>query len=479
MIKYILKLLVIFLLPLLIQVGFGYTSSFVPSIFITAILLWFSEIIPLPITGLLIPTMGVLYGELNPDKAFSAFGNQIIFLFIGCFFLAKAFHHHGLDKRLAFFILSTSMAQKSLFHLKILFSLVCWCFSMWMSNTATCALMTPICLGLSDALDETFTNKKSKEKFTKNLLFLCAYASSIGGLATPIGSPPNLMAMEFLKQKGIEISFLKWMSFGVPISLLMLFLLNILLEKIFKIEEIKLNQLNDFFKIQVKKLGPFKTGEMQVLFCFFLALVLWSLPGLFQLIPGLEHLTVTMNKYLPMGIVALLCSLLLFFLPLGSERNLSWEMAKDIDWGTILLFGGGLSLGVLLNNSNLSNLLGHYVFEAVNGNFILLGLFAILAAIIMSEFSSNTASASIIIPIVIGGVSNLEMNSILFLVLACSYGTSFGFMLPVSTPPNAIIYSTQRISMKEMIRTGIGFDFLGLIVIFSFMILLIPQIIGH
>ena len=346
---------------------------------------------------------------------------------------------------------------------------------MWISNTATCAFMAPICLGIGETLKSSFDSEKEYKDFSKSLLFIAAFASSIGGMATPVGSPPNLLAMEFLAQKGLEITFLKWMLYGLPVSLVMLFFLNILLNILYPSVKMDLGKLESFCKKELSKMGKIKINELQVFFCFTLALMLWLLPGVFKMIPSMEPYALFMKNHLPMGVVALLSSLILFFLPIKEKRNLNWDLVKDIDWGTILLFGGGLTLGILLNKSGMAKLLGEQIFNQALGSYFLLGALAIFLGIIMSEFSSNTASASIIIPILIGGISSLEGPQTLSLVIACAFGASFGFMLPVSTPPNAIIYGTGKLSMKDMIRAGILFDLLGFLVIYLMVILIYSQ----
>ena len=460
--------------PFLIQSLFTSSTNYTYSLFATAILLWFSEIIPLAVTGLLIPTFAVVMGLVDPATGFGAFGNQIIFLFIGSFILAKAFSEHHLDQRVAYFLLSQKMATKSITHLQVFISLICWILSMWISNTAATALMVPLCLGMAKSLKDKFEDAQDYQHFTKSLLFIAAFSSSIGGMATPVGSPPNVLAMAFLSQNGIQINFLEWMVMGIPVSLVMLFLLNLLMIRLYPIQKSRLAGLRGYALTKRKELGKISTAEIQVMCCFLLALLLWIGPGLLKLFEFTKPYGASMSTHFPMGVVALISSTLLFFLPLKEGVNMDWEKAKDIDWGTILIFGGGLALGTILTKTGTAEVVGSLVFKGLNTHYLLILFVATGFGLLMSEFSSNTASASIIIPLILAGISAPTPEHLTSIVVATAFGASFGFMLPVSTPPNAIIYGTGKLKLKEMVRCGISFDVLGLVVIFLMVGLLYP-----
>ena len=345
---------------------------------------------------------------------------------------------------------------------------------MWISNTASTALMAPLCIGMASSLKERFEQENDYKNFMKSLLFLCAFSSSIGGMATPVGSPPNVLAMEFLAQKSIHLTFFDWMIMGLPISFVMLILLNLLMLKLYPLTKVKVSGLREFALEKKKQLGPLTTGQKQVMFCFTLALTLWIGPGILKLFDSTMAYSSYLSSRLPIGVVALVASATLFLLPLNNETNMDWEKAKDIDWGTILLFGGGLSLGTILNKTGTANILGDIVFQSIQAEYLLLLIVTVALGVIMSEFSSNTASASIIIPLVLGGISALTPSQTTSIIVATAFGASFGFMLPVSTPPNAIIYGTRKLKLKEMIKTGLLFDVLGLITIFLLVGLLYP-----
>lgn len=435
-------------------------------IFISAILLWMSELLPLPVTALLIPVYATSTGVLTSDQAFSQFGNQILFLFLGSFLLAHAMEKHRLDQRMSYWILSTPIAAKGPEYTITLISILAWVLSMWISNTAATAMMIPLCLGISRTLAKDWPSI-DKGHLEKRLLFSSAFGASIGGMATPVGSPPNLLAMEFLKAKGIDISFMKWVLFGVPLSFVMLILLLVLLKIKFPIQKRDMKGIDLIFKQQLQNMGKTTKAEILVMITFFITVMLWILPDFLKLL----SITSTLSKSIPMGAVALIGASLLFIFKDGANTILNWEDSKHVDWGTVLIFGGGLCLGKILDVSGLGSNLGQSVFGHFD-SIIILGILCTILGVVVSEFSSNTAATTLLVPIILGKFGDSSFATAL--VVATAFGASFGFMLPVSTPPNAIIYGTGKIQLKEMMSTGIIFDILGALLVVLFVVLLYP-----
>ncbi len=464
--------LLIVLGPFLILSIFQPPYYQVLSVFISIVLLWFSEIVPLALTGLLVPLLALLFGVTTPKEAFLPFGNQILFLFMGSFFMAKAMEKHGWDKRMAYTFLASNWGASSLQGVLIQVAILCWVLSMWISNTATCAIVVPIVLGLMETLKENLKDESERQNLERSFLLTAAFASSIGGMATPVGSPPNLMAMQFLKGKGIDLSFLEWMGYGLPVSLAMLFALLLILKWRYPLPRVKLSQVKELFKNEKSKLGDISRCEWQVMAVFSIAVVLWVLPGLAKLFIGESHpeFVSQLKTMLPMGGVGILASSLLFILPGEKEgdTNLVWSEANSIDWGTIWLFGGGLALGSLLDKSGLAQAVGQGLFSG-GLSFYWLALIVIITGVLLSEFSSNTASTAIIVPLLIGSLDIWGPEQTTTLIIAAAFGASFGFMLPVSTPPNAIVYGTGRLPLREMIRAGCLFDITGTLIIWSFL----------
>lgn len=435
-------------------------------LFISAIILWTTELIALPVTALLIPVGASWFKLLSPDTAFAQFGNQILFLFLGAFFLARALEKHQLDKRMAYWLLSKPLVSKDPELIVIVLAFFSWTLSMWISNTATTAIMIPLCLGTSKCLAHSWSTI-DKENLEKRILFACAFGASIGGMATPIGSPPNLLAMEFLNQKGISISFFKWMTWGIPLSFALLIALILILSWKYPIKATHPKEIHRLFSKQLYDLGKMSRTEYFIVATFFTTVFLWILPDLLQLFSVDNQL----SSRLPMGAVSLIGAGILFILPHEEKTILEWEDSKSIDWGTIFIFGGGLCLGRILESTGLATQIGTALFS-FEISLWSLGLVCALLGVILSEFSSNTAATTILVPIIISQFGNLD--PLISLTLIAVFGASLGFMLPVSTPPNAIIFGTGKIPLKQMIKTGVLFDLIGIVFVVVFVLLIYP-----
>lgn len=436
------------------------------ALFIATTTLWFTELLPLAVTALIVPILAVFTGILDAKTSFASFGDPILFLFIGSFLLAGAMEKHGWDKRIAYMILSRSWASPSIDRLCTILALICWTLSMWISNTATCAIMTPMVLGIGQTLKDQLRSECDSKYLTQRLLLITAFASSIGGMATPVGSPPNLIALSLLKERGISISFVQWMSYGVPISLAMLIALLFLLKLRMPIEAKDLSSISSLFKSKLKELGRLKRSEVLVALTFLIAVAGWIAPDIANALKLDPIFIKSLTSRLNMGVVGLVAAILLFiFRDEKKSPLLNWNDTHFINWGVILLFGGGLCLGKVLDVSMLANHISNTIFFGVFSDGVGLILITILFAILLSEFSSNTASASILVPIVLAQVESSSTEFVIAISVAVALGASCGFMLPVSTPPNAIIYGTGKIELKAMIKNGISFDLIGFFVI--------------
>lgn len=448
------------------------------TVFFSVIVLWFAELLPLPATALLVPVLTALWGVIPADEAFGPFGNDIVFLFLGCFLLTRAMQKHGWDKRMAYFVLSRDFSSRSPSHLLLLITACAYTLGMWVSNTATTAIFLAIGLGIIDALKERFSSQEAWSNFSHRLLFGCAFAASIGGSATPVGTPPNLIVLAFLERYGLSISFFGWMARGIPISLAIMTLVLLYLARRYPLHNEQLPGVKEYFADKLTQLGPVKWSELQVAGVFVLMVLLWILPGLFAVaLPGAEWV-VSFKQTFTIAVVGLGGALLLFLLPcrIGDrlETNLSWHDAAGVDWGTLMLFGGGLCLGRMLEESGLAIFLGEAIFSGTTGPLALIVLAAILVSVLMSEFTSSTAAASIIVPVLIPTfitTLNFSPEAALTIGLACAFAVNLGFMLPVSTPPNALIFGTGLIRLSSMIRNGIVLDLFGIAVVFCWAML--------
>jgi len=440
------------------------------AVFLLVVVWWVTECIPIPITALLIPVFLTIFSISTVRDAFAPFANPIIMLFLGSFVLARAMCVHGLDKRLAFSVLSI----KSIAHKKtrILFALglTSLFLSMWISNTATTAMMYPIALGVLDALHSGGEETKNKS-FGIILLLTLAYSASIGGVGTPIGSPPNLITIGMLERLAdYRVTFFQWMIIGFIVLIPMYFFLFFYMKSKIK-NHAKSEKPIDLSVLMSKgDRGKLNRAQKNVLFAFSVTVFLWIFPGIVSLIGGRNApLFLWFQEHFPEAIAAILGAGLLFFLPVNFSRGeftLSLREAIKIDWGTLLLFGGGLSLGFQMFESGLAEAIGN-AFISLGGSSASLALVTLLAvalSVFMTELTSNTASANMIIPVIIA-VSNAAGISPLPPVLGSAIGCSFAFMLPVATPPNAIIYGSGMIPLPKMMKHGFWLNIAGILLI--------------
>ncbi|VAW34726.1 Sodium-dependent anion transporter family [hydrothermal vent metagenome] len=445
---------------------------------------WLTEAIPIPATALLGALLNVLLGVASAKVVLAPFANPLVFLFIGSFILAEAVTMHGLDRRFSFAVLSVKFFSESPLRLLAAFGLISAVASMWISNTAATAMMLPIGVGLLSAVrkagsaaDNSGGSALNFDKYSTAMMLMIAYGASVGGIATPIGTPPNLIGIGMIGElAGVKISFLKWMSFALPITAVMFIFLFLLLGPFGIGRSSSFSGVAGYVREKRLLLGPWGRGEINTALCFGVAVILWLLPSIVGLVAGKGHgVALLLAARLNAGIVALLAAILLFILPVSfKERRftMSWERAVSIDWGTILLFGGGLSLGALMFSTGLAEAFGT-ALTGLTGADSLWGItaLAIIFGIVLSETTSNTASANMVIPVVIAVAQGMGVSPIPPALGAC-LGASFGFMLPVSTPPNAIVYGSGMVPILSMVRKGIIFDICGFfIILFSLMVL--------
>ena len=429
-----------------------------------AVVYWMMEPIPLPITSLLGTTFCVVAGLGSAKSIFAAYAHPIIFLFIGSFFLAEAMAVQGVDRRFAAWMLSFPWVAASSSRVLLVVGAITAAISMWISNTAATAMMLPVALGICTTLGGA--SAQSQRHFRTALMLILSYAATAGGMATLIGTPPNLIGVGLLaEQTGVSISFFTWMAFGLPLAIVMLVLCWGLLLLLHPPGAAVIPYLSSQFQAQREALGPWTRGQINACLAFGLAVLFWIGPGLLAAFYGSRHpVPAWFETHLPNELVALAASGLLFLLPVDMARGqftLSWKQAGNINWGIILLFGGGLAFGELMVKTGLSNAVGHGFVNwfGVNTLWSLTAL-SIGVAVLVSELASNTASASMLVPLVIAIAQSADVPVVPPALGAC-LGASLGFALPVSTPPNAIVYGTGHISIHSMVRAGLLFDLIG------------------
>lgn len=419
------------------------------SIFCLVVFFWIFTDIPLFISGLFGVCASAIFGISTPAELFSPFADPIIFLFLSGFLLAQALEATQVDQWLATKVLNRPNIKNSPSKIILSFLGLSFFCSMWISNTAATAMLIPLAFGILNKLEHQFHFKD--DKFTERFFLALAYTATLGGNVTPIGSPPNVVAIGHLNNlAGIEIGFLQWMALALPVSLAAFYLvyrqcINYLPKG-----------LSQKTKGQIEKTPSLSNRQKSVLIIFLLIVFFWIFPSVATLIfPSTSKITIFAKKNLSASVIGLFFTSVLFVVPFySSKKVLTKSHTSKLDWGSLLLFGTGLSLGKMLHHTGLSKIISSSLFSATSSAFaISIVLLVIFATIFFTELASNTASANIIIPIMIafGQEAGLNLTVIGFcFALACNSA----FMLPVATPPNVIVYGTNKIQKNQMIRTG-------------------------
>jgi len=428
------------------------------------IVFWVTEAIPLGVTALLGAALAVVLGVADARAAFASFGHPIIFLFVGSFLIAAAMARHGLDRRIALFVLSRRWVGERRSRILLAFGAIAAFLSMWMSNTATTAMMLPIGLGVLSALPGEHDGPGRTGSYATALMLMIAFSCNIGGIATPVGTPPNLIAIGMFEEiLDVRISFVQWMIFGVPVAVVCFVFLYVVIRRQYSIRAGVMEGASETIRSERSRLGPWSAGEKASLTAFLVAVTLWILPGVVSLVLGSDsRLADLLDRSLPEGPSAILASTLLFVIPVDWPKRrfaLDWHHAARIDWGTILLFGGGLSLGSMAFSTGLAEALGRVILSDSHGlSVVLLVLIAIFIANIMTEFMSNTAMANLLIPMFLALAVTRADSSMILPAVGATIGCSLAFCLPVATPPNAIVYGSGQVPLTKMIRSGIVLD---------------------
>jgi solute carrier family 13 (sodium-dependent dicarboxylate transporter), member 2/3/5 len=440
------------------------------------VILWITEALPLPVTALLGPATCVLLGVAPAKEVFAPFADPLMFLFIGAFILARAIFLHGLDRRLAYAVLSLPWVGARPSRILLAFGAVTAAISAWISNTATTAMMFGIGLSILGALRSPGAGSTVDPGYATGLMLMTSFAASIGGLATPVGTPPNVIGLSFIRSLvGVEVSFFRWMLVGIPVVVVLFAFLFFYLNALAPAKVKTLATGAELIRRERERLGSWTTGQRSVAIAFGITVALWIVPGLVALVAGERSQAYqSLNRTVPEGVAAILGAVLLFVLPGEKGRAISWEDAVQIDWGVVLLYGGGFALGVLSFSTGLAEAIGRGLtgLLPVHGSFGML-VAAVLVAVLLSETTSNTASANMVVPVVISlaGAARIDAFEP---ALGATMAASLGFMLPVSTPCNAIVYGSGLIPLPKMIRYGLLLDVAGIIVIVSLVRLLSP-----
>lgn len=430
---------------------------------------WATEAIPLSVTALLPIVVFPLAGIATIEESAAPYADPIIFLFLGGFLVALAVERSQLHRRIALLIFRA--LGKSGSGLVAGFMLASALISMWISNTSTTLMLFPIAVSLALIVSETSPDLSDKEQhdFKVALLLGLAYGASIGGVATLVGSPTNaFMAGFMLSEYGQEIAFAQWMLVGIPISLVMLPLGWLLLTRfLFPVRFVSSQQTREELARRYEALGLMSNAEKRTSALFGLLVIGWIARKPISAAMGIENLS-------DAGI-AMIAGVMAFVIPSGTDRHalVHWSDTTRLPWGILILFGGGLSLAAALSSSGLTVWLGQQLAPLGAINHLLLVVAITTLVVFLTELTSNVATTATLLPVVAALGVELGLDPLL-LVIPVTIAASCAFMLPVATPPNAIVFSSGEIRIKEMMRAGLWLNLVSIVVVSSAAIWLVP-----
>lgn len=407
---------------------------------------WITEAIPIAATSLLPIVLLPVLGIAPIGDSTSPYANPLIFLFMGGFIIAIAMQRWDLHKRIALRIINYVGVKPS--SIIIGFIIASAFLSMWVSNTATALMMLPIALSVLHFTENKGAENTSVTNFEIVLVLAIAYACNIGGIATLIGTPPNALFAGFmLENYSLEISFVRWMSIGIPLVLVLLPLMYVILSKL--VFPIKLKELpggREVIHSELQKIGQISIPEKRVAIVFAVTALLWIFrPLIANILTGLSDAG-----------IAIAAGIVLFIIPSGEKKHqklLAWENMRDLPWGILILFGGGLSLANAISSSGLAAWIGESVQSLEAFPIIVLIFAVIIIVVFLTEITSNTATTAAFLPILASTAIGMGQNPMMF-ILPATISASCAFMLPVATPPNAIIYGSGKVSIPQMAKAG-------------------------
>lgn len=451
-------------------VAFSHAGKACLSVVVWMAIWWFVEAIPIAATALLPIVLFPLLGVATLSEATAPYASDTIYLFLGGFLLAAGIQRWHLDRRIALYTIALVGTKPGQISAGVMAATAF--LSMWVSNTATAAMMVPIVLAILNVVrgERDRTDPKAlirEHNFSISLLLALAYGASIGGMATVIGSPPNGIFVRFMSQNnGIEISVLDWMMVGVPVMLVLLpitwFLLNRVL---FRVQIKGLPGGREWVNRELAQLGPMTRAEKVVGSVFLLAIALWIFS------PQLRALTIADGirpfANLSDAVIAMGAGLLLFAWPVNFRhgiQTISWHDCKDIPWDVLILFGGGLSMAAAIQSTGCAGLIGAQAVALAGLPEYLVVLGVAFLVIFATEITSNTALTAAMLPL-LGAAAPVMGIRPEVVMLTTAVGASAAFMMPVATPPNAIIFGTGHIKIREMIRAGFWLNIISVFVI--------------
>ena len=433
---------------------------------------WITEAIPIAATSLMPIILFPLSDGLSLSETTSSFGHRFVFLYLGGFILALSIEKWNLHKRIALNIIK--IIGTNIKKIILGFMVATAFLSMWISNTATSVMMLPIGIAIIKQMKDLKNTPENENLiFGKSLMLSIAFSASIGGVATLIGTPPNLVFAGIIQEiYNIEISFLEWFMFGLPISIILLFIAWVYLTNVaFKFKQDKFDEGKKEINRQLEDIGSMSYEEKIVLTVFILTGLAWITRTFF------------LNKFLPNlddSIIALISGISLFIFQANSksgkkEKIMNWEDAVKLPWGILLLFGGGLAIAQGFQSSGLATWIAQNMVQLEGFSVFLILLVVIAAVNFLTEITSNLATTAMLLPILAPTAVILGVHPYILMVGA-TIAASCAFMLPVATPPNAVVFGSGYLKMSDMVRVGVLMNFISIIVILLMVYFVLPEL---
>ena len=431
---------------------------------------WVTECVPISVTALLPIVLFPLTGGMDLPTTTAAYGHKLVFLFVGGFLIALAIEKWHLHKRLALNIIMVTGSNKSKVILG--FMLATAFLSMWISNTATSIMILPVGLAIISQLkDDPKTIRNENEIFGKSMMIAIAYSASIGGMATLIGTPPNMVLAGVVEESyGIKLNMFDWMKFGVPLSSFLLIICWLYLTKIafrFKNEEFTAGR--DEILRQIRKLGKFSNEEIKVLVVFTLTALGWIFRGSIE----------TIFPMIDDTIIAIFFAITLFVIPAKYKKTKStllvWDDTVKLPWGILILFGGGMAIASAFGKSGLALWIADLLQNLDNVSMFLIILIIVTSINLLTEVTSNMATTAMLLPVLVTIALAIEVHPY-FLLISATLAASCAFMLPISTPPNAVVFGSGFLKIEDMFKKGVWMNLISILIITLVVFFILPYV---
>ena len=431
---------------------------------------WVTECVPISVTALLPIVLFPLTGGMDLSTTTAAYGHKLVFLFVGGFLIALAIEKWHLHKRLALNIIRVTGSNKS--RVILGFMLATAFLSMWISNTATSIMILPVGLAIISQLkDDPKTVENENEVFGKSLMIAIAYSASIGGMATLIGTPPNMVLAGVVEESyGIKLNMFDWMKFGVPLSSFLLFVCWLYLTKIaFKFKNEEFSAGKEEILRQINKLGKFSNEEIKVLVVFTLTALGWIFRGSIE----------TIFPMIDDTIIAIFFAVILFIIPTKNQKTnttlLVWNDTVKLPWGILILFGGGMAIASAFGKSGLALWIADLLQNLNDVSLFLIILIIVTSINLLTEVTSNMATTAMLLPVLVTIALAIDVHPY-FLLVAATLAASCAFMLPISTPPNAVVFGSGFLKIEDMFKKGVWMNLISIITITLVVYYILPYV---